>query len=203
VSDALAEAIPILVPAGLGLLALLYWMFIVVPRRTRRIFARLASQGYRVVDPKDPDLELALSTLPPIYQYDPVQGFDTEPWQVRHVVAASWGDRTRYVVDAVRGQRELGGGTSARRAYVLRYTVMVLEQGSLELPCDLHVSVRGVARLMAGIDERQGLTEAKGEQAAGRVACHGFPFAPTTATTRVRSSPSSPRAWSCTASTME
>jgi len=148
------------------MLLLCYWMFIVVPRRAQRIFAGLVSRGFQALDRRDSALKEVLATLAPLYEHEPLLGTTPSPWGVKLAAVTLAGSRTRYVVDATRGQKQMGsGGTSAGgSSYVLRRSVMLLEKGRLELPTDLHISTRSlVPRLVGGVEERHGLQPAAGD----------------------------------------
>ncbi|KAA0252731.1 MAG: hypothetical protein EDX89_17315 [Acidobacteria bacterium] len=113
-----------------------YWVFVVSPRKVRRLVAGLSERGYEPVDPGEADLARAVERLSPVFPVSPCRDADVPPWRIVCAARRGFASARRYVVAVRRLQRdEVGESTS-------HSTLLLLERRELDLPGTFHLTPR-------------------------------------------------------------
>lgn len=67
----------------LVMVRVVYWLLVVVPRKTRATYARLEASGYAPRAPDDTFVAQALARLAPVFPKDPPPDVEVPAWQPR------------------------------------------------------------------------------------------------------------------------
>ena len=155
----------ILAGAFLLLMArIFYWLVVVVPRRTREIYARLEAEGFTPQADDDGTVAELLARLAPVHPKDPMAGAELRPWRMRRgAMRNQWGVR-RLLVNATRLQQRAGGSTSCS-------TTILVETRALRPGSDVHLVPVGNTGAVLW-QERHGLERVTAGQDAALLAAY-------------------------------
>jgi hypothetical protein len=114
---------------------IVYWLLVIVPGKTKEIYARLEATGYSSRSPDDGAVVRLLAQHAAIFPKDPPIGSEVPAWRVRRaVVRDQWGCR-RLIVNAQRWQLEQ---TGVRNSNLSCSTTILVETRELPLREDVH-----------------------------------------------------------------
>jgi hypothetical protein len=138
-----------------------YWIVVIVPRRTKEIYARLEARGYFPQRADDGSVAQLLSQYASIYPKDPLIDADVPAWKVRRAALQDQSGQKRLVVNAGRSQRDHAGvknnHTSCTATVVVETRVLSLRHDVHLVPVKNNGSIRwkeryGLARVSSGLD---------------------------------------------------
>jgi len=128
------------VPFFLFLLFILYWTFILSPRRATKIFQNLSQQGYRPVESDDEQLMSAVEKLAPImyHTYELSTVKETSPWKVHMACENNFQGAGRFFANIHRtvSRSPRGGGYEVRS----EPTIAFFENRALPFTRDIHIA---------------------------------------------------------------
>jgi hypothetical protein len=126
----------------------LVWVFVIAPRRSRKLLAEFAQLGYVETDRAAPELVSALDSLAPIYLEGSTRFQEGTRQTLNALVRKSGSDR-RYLVNLAQTDWE---GTDARTTW----RTVVLESKSLAVDTEFSVRLNAREAIGIGREERFG-----------------------------------------------
>jgi hypothetical protein len=141
----------VLVGAFLLLMArILYWLVVIVPRKTKEIYLWLQTRGYTPLGADDDAVARTLERLAAIHPKDPMADAELRSWDVKRAALRDRWGCTRLLVNAMRLQRDRPGGSTSCS------TTILVETRPVPVSADVHL-VPALNRGSVHWKERYGL----------------------------------------------